>query len=63
MREARRKEQDSREEQRKSKLEGAKDKVRRKRVGNKVEEAEEVDSKKPKAAAAGEKSKKRVSFA
>lgn len=63
LRDARRKEQDAREEQRKSRLEGAKDKVRRKR-GNKVEEVKEVEEvveSKPKPAAG--KSKKRVSFA
>lgn len=62
LREARRKEQDAREEQRKKKLEGAKDRVRRKR-GNKLEAEEKVEENKkfernPKAAG-----KKRVSFA
>ena len=62
MREARRKDQDAREEQKKSKLEGAKDKVRRKRAGgNNVEVVEKVVMKEGKEKAG--KSKKRVSFA
>ncbi|KAF8427426.1 60S ribosomal subunit assembly/export protein loc1 [Tirmania nivea] len=65
LREARRKEQDARDEQRKSRLERAKDKVRGKRAGgqSKFEEQDKEEVREKKAKAAAGKTKKRVSFA